>query len=308
MLLAEVEFEGGQTEQAAKLAEPLVEWIKSQKPDPFDNTLLRMFLTTARVQLSLGELDKAAATIRTLVELGPDDAATNGVLVALVKNVGDLWKAAEAELIEAGTAGNAERSAAAQSAATGRKAIVQQLLAAIVPRKEQSLAAQIYIADTSAELDQSDTARDLYQAILARADADADFAQANAAALTRMRVQLVGLLRRKAQTEEEFQEGLSQVDQLIAEHPNALEPKMEKGRLLQAWADVDPERFKDAVAHWTDVCATVWRGRDASRRLTTRWCTTPQLPVHRQVSNRATRRRRCRPSSCSTPRSCSALA
>ncbi len=26
---------------------------------------------------------------------------------------------------------------------------------------------------------------------------------------------------------------------------------MEKGRLLQAWADIEPARFDEAVAHWT---------------------------------------------------------
>ena len=55
------------------------------------------------------------------------------------------------------------------------------------------------------------------------------------------------MLRQQGQ----YAEGLKQVEQLIAAHPNSLEPKMEKGRLLQSWADADPAHYEDAVAHWT---------------------------------------------------------
>src|SRR5262249_5006003 len=109
------------------------------------------------------------------------------------------------------------------------------------------LAALVYVADSAAQLEQPDTARELYQSILAQAESDVAFKQANAQALTRIQSQLVGLLRQKGQ----FAEGLAAVDKLIEQFPNALEPKREKGRLLQSWADVEPDRFPDAVAHWT---------------------------------------------------------
>ena len=47
-----------------------------------------------------------------------------------------------------------------------------------------------------------------------------------------------------------FDEALKQVDQLIKDNPNALEPLMEKGRILEAWAEKDPAKFDEAVAHW----------------------------------------------------------
>ena len=40
------------------------------------------------------------------------------------------------------------------------------------------------------------------------------------------------------------------MDQLIKDNPNALEPLMEKGRILNDWAEQDPAHFDDAVAHW----------------------------------------------------------
>ncbi|MEX0679463.1 MAG: hypothetical protein WD063_20475 [Pirellulales bacterium] len=259
LLYSEVVAEAGRMKEAAELVEPLVEWIRAQKPDPLDNMLLRVFLAAARAEISQGELGKAAETAGLLFELAPDAPAANGVLISIVKTFGDRWHEAEAEVIEAG--GDAARRSAAESEAEKRKKLVAGLLAQLVPRKEQSLAARIYLADTSAQLNETDTARTLYLAILAQGDSDPAFGKANAAALTRIRTQLVGLIRRKAQKEDEFKEGLKQVDELIAAFPNALEPKMEKGRLLQAWADVDPARLADAVAHWTLLRTRLARAR-----------------------------------------------
>lgn len=261
LLLGEVLAEAGQMKQSAELVEPLVEWIRTQKPDPLDNMLLRVFLAAARAAAAQGEGAKVAATADVLFELGPDTPAVNGVLASLVKMLGDDWHQAEAEVIEADTAGDATRRAAARTKADERKKLVSQSVAKLVARKEQSPAARIYLADTSAELDETDRARELYQAILAQADTDAAFAEKYAAALTGIRTRLIGLIRRKAKTAEEFEVGLKQVDELIAAYPNALEPKMEKGRLLQSWADVDPAKLDDAVAHWTVLRTRLARAR-----------------------------------------------
>ena len=164
-------------------------------------------------------------------------------------------------MIEATTAADPQRLATAQTTADARQKLVAQVVAPLVERTQLSLAAQMFVADTSLELDQADAARTIYESILARGDADAAFAQANSAALTRVRVQLVGLLRREAANSADFAAGIQQVDQLIAAHPNALEPKMEKGRLLQAWAEIEPARFSEAVDHWTMLRTRLARAR-----------------------------------------------
>ncbi len=154
---------------------------------------------------------------------------------------------AEAAKIEASSLGDANRRAAAEADVNVRKKLVGDLAPRLASRKQNSLAALIFIADTSAEVGKTDVARELYASILARGEADPAFNKANAAALTRIRAQLVGLLRAKGQ----FNDALAEVNKLIEEFPNALEPLMEKGRVLQGWADEDPERFDNAVAHWT---------------------------------------------------------
>lgn len=247
LLLAELKADAGQEQQAAELLDPLVQWIGKEKPSPLDHTLMRVFIAAIRANLSLGQRPKASETANLLVELGPDGAQVNGVLNSILKMFGDQWKQAEAAAIEARTAADAAGRTTAEAAAADSKQRLSQLLAQLAPRKHNSLAAMIYIADTSAQLGQSDTARELYQAILADAEEDAAFKKANGPALTRIQAQLVGLLRQRGQ----FAEGLVEVDKLIEAFPNALEPKMEKARLLQGWADVDPTHLGEAVSQWT---------------------------------------------------------
>ena len=169
------------------------------------------------------------------------------MLSSLVRMFSDDWKQAEAAAIEARIATDPTARSSAEAGAAERKTLVAELIAKAATRKQFALPALIYIADTCAQVGQTDTARELYLSILSRADGEPEFKKTNAAALTRIQAQLVGLLRQKG----EFAEGLKQVDQLIAAYPNALEPKMERARLLQSWADVNAARYPEAVAQWT---------------------------------------------------------
>jgi hypothetical protein len=47
-----------------------------------------------------------------------------------------------------------------------------------------------------------------------------------------------------------FKEALDQVNELIKTHPRALEPLMEKGYILEGWAEKEPARFDESVSHW----------------------------------------------------------
>jgi tetratricopeptide (TPR) repeat protein len=249
LLLAELQLEAGRPGEAAELVGPLAEAVASGQPKPLANTQLRVLLAAARAQAALEQFDKLAASVRLVADLGQDNATVNGVLNTMFKLLVDTWKQAEADAIEARTASDSSALATAEAAAVARKKFVADALPPLTLRAQNTLAAQIYIADTASQLGESDTARNLYQSILGRADNDSDFKQANENALTRIRAELVGLLRQKGQ----FSEALAEVETLIEKYPNALEPLMEKGRVLQGWADIEPQRFNDAVAHWTTL-------------------------------------------------------
>ena len=166
-------LEQGDAKQAAELIAPLVRTVKSEnvqsenvqsenvqseKTTPPDNTALRTLLAAVRARAA-GDAAGAAEAATLLLELGPDVAAVNGVLVTMLKALDALWKQAEADAIKARTAEDPKLRAAAEGTLTARKQLVAPLAAQLATRKENTLAAQIYIADTNAALGQTDAAR-----------------------------------------------------------------------------------------------------------------------------------------------------
>jgi len=112
-----------------------------------------------------------------------------------------------------------------------------------------SAAGLVFIGDTLASLDMTAEASEQYQNILKRIETDEEFKKQAEKAVTRVRAQLIGVLRKEGK----FDAAVTQVDQLIKDNPNALEPLMEKGRILEAWAEKNPAKFEEAVAHWAKL-------------------------------------------------------
>ncbi len=247
LLLAELRLAAGQPEGAQALLEPLVAEIRNAKPKPLENSHLRVLLAAARARAAQGQFDQVAEVAMLVDQLGEDQPTVNGVLTSMFQMLTGALKQAEADVIEARTSADTSQGAAAGQRVTTLSKHVVALIPPLAKRKQNTLASLIFIADTSSELKQADVARTLYQSILSRSDEDPKFKQANGPALTRIRSRLVGLLRQKGN----FDEALTEVNNLIEKFPNALEPLMEKGRVLQDWADNDPQRFGEAVAHWT---------------------------------------------------------
>jgi hypothetical protein len=67
--------------------------------------------------------------------------------------------------------------------------------------------------------------------------------------MTRVRSQLIGLLRE----EKKYPEALAQVEALLKEQPNALEPMIEKGNIIQALAEADPKKYDEAAKWWSGI-------------------------------------------------------
>jgi hypothetical protein len=102
-----------------------------------------------------------------------------------------------------------------------------------------------------------DKARDQYLAILQAAEQDPSLLPATSGqgAITRVRAQLIGLLRKEGK----YEQAMQQAEALIQANPRALEPLLEKGRILQAWAASQPARYDAAVSHWTTLRTTLAR-------------------------------------------------
>lgn len=258
LLLAEVHMEGDKIDEALQLLQPMVDALKSKPPAGMDKTTLRILVNSMRAYATLGKVNDSVEVGNILVTGGEDIPPVNGVLIEFAKMIRGEWKKAAAELIAAEAAAKTNATAEgeedgrvknAKLAETASRESLSKLLEKLNERKQYDLAGLVFLAESSQEIGLTEKARDQFQAIIDRAAADPAFAKVAAKAMTRVRSQLIGLLR----AEKNYDESLKQVEALLKEQPNALEPLIEKGNILQALAESDPKRYDEAVKWWTNI-------------------------------------------------------
>lgn len=240
-LVAAMHFEADEHQQAVALLEPLVEMIKASKAEPDSNTV-RICVIAVQSYLRLGETARAGQVSMVLADSGADIPAVNAVLVEFVRTLELARKQADAELIQAVGTGDAKAIDQAKARLASTQGMIGNVLKKLITRKNFTVQGTLVIAEAAAAVGLRSEAAGLLQQVLRTAEADPK-------AKTRARAQLVGLLR----AEGKFQQAYDEVKQLVADNPRALEPLMEQGRILQAWAETDLSKFDEAVAHWTRV-------------------------------------------------------
>lgn len=245
--LAQLDAENGKAAVAA--IEPLIAHLKTHRPKQIDQGLLRICATGVRAYLSAGDSARTGDVIGLLVDQGADESEANAALVDFLKLIAAEAKKAEAARDEAEVRNDLAAAGSARERAQQVRQVQSDLLDKLLPREKYSVANMIYLADTCAALGRAVDAREQYKRILSRAETDAEFKKSAEKALTRIRAQVIGLLRDDGR----FDEALKQVDALIAAHPNSLEPMMEKARILQAWSAREPKHFEDCIAQWTKI-------------------------------------------------------
>jgi tetratricopeptide (TPR) repeat protein len=257
LLMAEMLLEGNQAEQAIPLVEPLINVIRSSKPETLDTTTLRILVAGLRGYIATNNLAKAGEVQATVVQIGSDSQQVNAVLVEFAKLLANEVKRAETAVSEAASGADSDTIQVAQTNVAGTRDVFVRLLDQLAQRQQHSLANMIFIADSYARVGAADKARQHYQRILQTSAADPELASSSTgiSALARVRAQLVGLLR----NEGKFEEAMKEVDQLIRSNPRDLAPLMEKGRILQAWADKEPRFYGEAIGHWTSLRTTLSR-------------------------------------------------
>ena len=268
LLLAEVRLEGDQIKEALELLQPMVESLKAKPPASVDRTTLRILVSSVRAYAALGNVNDSIEVGNILVTGGEDIPPVNGVLIEFAKMIKGEWKKGAAELIAAkGAAETAPvkegekdgRLDNATLAETNSREALMKLLEKLNERKQYDLAGLVFLAESSLEISQSlmdkpreefqIKARDQFLAIVSRANSDEAFKKLAAKALPRVRSQLIGLLRE----EKKYPEALAEIDALLKDQPNALEPMIEKGNIMQAMAESDPKKYDEAVKWWSGI-------------------------------------------------------
>ncbi len=234
--LAEVDLMSGDAAKAAELLQPIIDGFQQAAPGPLDPTQLKAFSAAVRAYATTNQLVQAGAVAAVLLDRGQDDVRVNKVLLGFAAAIQAEYKLASAAAIEAASDPDLSKRMAAEPRLTTVKELAGNLLPRLAERKSNTPQNLIFIGDLAMQVAQSELADTIFHKILDQAQADPAFAKAcGDRGLTRVRSQLVELLREKKQ----FAEGVKQADTLIEQNPKSLEPLMAKGRLLQAWAEED---------------------------------------------------------------------
>ncbi|HEX4143027.1 MAG TPA: hypothetical protein VHY91_05715 [Pirellulales bacterium] len=249
LLLSQVYLLVGEPPKAIELLQPIVDSLKDAGAPQLDATAIKAFSIAVNAYVAAGQLPAAGSVASILLERGQDSPTVNKVLIGFARTLQAEYKLASAAAIEAQASTDAALRMAAEPRLAEVKELAVKLLTPLSARTSNTPANLIFIGDLAMQTGQSELAGSIFQRILDRANEDPEFAKQYAAGLIRVRSQLIELLREK----KEYAEGVRQADTLIEQVPKALEPLMAKGRLLQAWAEEDPSKFPDAVAHWASL-------------------------------------------------------
>lgn len=248
-LLADVYNESGQAKEAVALYQPLIDNIKAEKPQTLDPDTIRIFLGAVRAYSALDELDKAGEIGALLIEIGPDTPQVNDTLLGFARLLNFERQKADAAVTELETTIKVDQLNAARARLNSVQDLLGKILVKLSQRQQLTLAHMMFIGQTLNTIGMTVEATEQFQKILKRTESDPAFAESAQKAMSLIRTELLKVLRKQ----EKYDAALTQVDQLINDNPKALEPLMEKGRILEAWAEKDPSKFKDAVEHWANL-------------------------------------------------------
>jgi tetratricopeptide (TPR) repeat protein len=245
LLLAEMSLEAADAEKALTLLEPLIEKLQSQPPESLDLTGMRILVSAIRAQSTLKKPAEATQLAMILIDKGQDIAPVNAILGSVSQTLRSDFKAKQVEADAAG-----EENAGAKAAATQSKQLLVDFLKKLTSRKNLSLQEKIVLGDTAGDVGESALARALYQQAVEAAEAGAGNPKL-AGAMVQVKSRLIGLLR----SEEKFDEAIQLADALIKEQPRALDPKVERARIItsQALTQSDAVKWTEATNAWAQL-------------------------------------------------------
>ena len=247
----------------------MIDIVKADKRRSSTARPFGIFLGGVRAYAALGEFDKAGETAQLLIELGPDAQPINDVLVGFASLLDVERKKAAAAVTELESAAAKDAAEEAKRRLASINELLGDILLKLAERKEVSLWGMVFIADGLNTIGKTAEASRLYQSIIERAESDPSSPPRPSKAMTRVRAPTDRTAAQGRQVFRSARTGRS----LIRENPRALEPLMEKGRIIEAWAEIEPGRYGDAVL--TGSCSeTACSPCGTSPTNTTKSCTT----------------------------------
>jgi tetratricopeptide (TPR) repeat protein len=249
ILLGSVYLDSGDMKNAAAAFQTLIDIFREEKRDALDDSMVSVFRGAVQAYASIGDVQKAGEVGEVLLNMGPDKAPANAVLIDFARRLDFERKKIVGAVTELEAANKTDELKAARDKQASLEKMLGVFLDKLAKRQEISLGGMMFLGDALSAVGKTNEAGDIYKKILNRAQADPDFAKSAARAVTSVRAKLVGLLRQQRK----FAEALKECDELLKAHPRALEPLMERGQILEGLSQQDPTQFSEAVAHWAKL-------------------------------------------------------
>ena len=254
LFLGEMHLEAGQPQLAIEQLAPLEVKIREMNPQALDISQLRALVSSVKAHAANKNMVGAKASADLLMQLGQDIPQVNLVLTTVARMLRDAYKVDVARGLESANQ-TTDEIAAAQAALEKSKAALADFLTKLAPRQQLGLPELIAIGDSAVEAGKKDLAKSTYQRVLDTGSKAENKDPKAAQALIQVQAALIGLLR----TDGQYDEALAQVDALLKSVPNALEPKIERARILQGLAEETPAKYAEATAEWAKLRSALQR-------------------------------------------------
>ncbi|AMV21605.1 hypothetical protein [Planctomyces sp. SH-PL14] len=245
LLLAEIRLDEETSDQAIVLLTPLVTKLQADEAESLDLTGIRILVSAIRGYQQQKKAAEASTLGLVLLQKGQDIPPVNTVLAGVSQNLRSEYKLKAEEARKAGP-----ENAAAQAMANQAKETLDAFLGKLAGREKLGLQEIIVLGDTAADTGDTELAKKLYNRALETARAGGNNPRLQSA-VNRVQAQVIGLLR----AEKKYDDALREVDLLIQSVPKALEPRVEKARILAGMADSEPDvaKWKASTDNWAQL-------------------------------------------------------
>jgi hypothetical protein len=250
-MLAAAFMEASKPKEACDAAKPLIEAWKKDRPEQVNLPMLRTANVAFKANLQCDNVKEAEEVITLLIELGLDTTQVNSSLIEFARAVRRESSATLEAQLAASHKGDLKALGVIDKKLAALRSIESNMMDKLTKRQNYTLGGLMYLAETLNTIGRQNDSRKFYKTILDKADSDPDFKAQAEKVLTSVRAKTIGLLT----ADEKYDEALKQADTLIANQPKALEPKVEKARILTAMAKKKPTvlNYNAAINEWSNI-------------------------------------------------------
>lgn len=242
--LAVAQTESGKPADALALLDPIIKAQTSNSGVPFTRVLEANLLA----QINAGKVEPAIATMKTLEQTG----SSSGRAQLYFK----LGKLLEKELERLKTTRN-------NAGLKKTQEVYRSFLMALTDSKAgQSYESLEWAGESLLTLGAGAEAEKVLKRVLDESINSSEFKGRPGASerMLRTKLKIAAALRLQGRDDKKkFDEAVSLVDELLSQYKRYVDPRIEKGMLLEAQAEAGEVKWSEAIAHWEDLAQKLSR-------------------------------------------------